>query len=663
MCTNDFILSFMVQKIKPRHLKRGYSWLLLNGLYAMTCAFLLLLSACQELSTSAGKQLTISEDAMNVDVDSSTSPLDSQFIVEVVPLLLKNPATRELDNWYQLKKNWKPAFGSVEAILVRTEDLSKDYLAQGRTSEAAKLLLASGHLHYLTGRYPESTSLNQRAIELSLEARDSSTLASAYGYLALSFLIVKDTTTARAYLVKTMKVARATRNTAAESLGYNIYSGLYDALGKPDSAMAAIRQALVMAKEGNHHQVIVQVSLNLGYILYRKGEYDAAIKVLTQDISLDTVEVSTFNVMLNFNLYEVYAAKEEHDYAFDFLNRGCELSEKMDFGFGMSFCKEQMAAHFERRGELAESIKYLREYYELDQKQLGERVNRDMQSLETKLTISEKNREIEALQQSKLEADVAYLKSRNWTWGAIIGLAGFFIISFTTYSSRNKVKLALQQKAMAETKLRILQSQMKSHFMFNTINGVQNFILKSEKMEAYKYLTKFANLLRAVTKSAATLPIAFSEDLQLVTTYLELEKLRFRDNLHYEIIVMDDLNKEKQDIPSMIIQSIIENAITHWLSEKQERGDLKIVFSRISSGVKCVITGGSVEWTVDRTPKSDEGDKKHLSASIINTEERLAYFSSIGYGNAAMDIEDLHDEEGAVTGTRVTVCLPFLRAE
>jgi len=596
-------------------------------------------------------------------LDSITSPLDSQFIAEVIPLLLEDPATRRLDNWYRLKSNWEPVFGNVDAILVRTEELTNDFLEQGRTSEAARLLLSSGYLHYLTGRYPESSSLNQRAIELAQEVRDSNTLAWAYNYLVPSYILAKDLTAARTYLVKVMEVARATRNTAAESQGYIGYSGLFNALGEPDSSLAAIRQALAIAKEGNHHQVIVRVSLNLGYLLYSKGEYDAAIKLLSRDISIDPNEVSMSNAMLNFNLYENYVAKGEHDYAFNYLNQGCELSAKTDFGFGTSFCKQEMAAHFERRGEFEKSNKYLREYYELDQKQLGEKANRDMQSLKTELTISEKNREIEALQQAGLEADVAYLRSRNRTWVAIIGLMGFFIIAFTTYRSRNEVKLALQQKAMAETKLRVLQSQMNPHFMFNTINGIQNFILKSEKMEAYNYLTKFANLLRVITKSAATIPIALSEELQLVTTYLELEKLRFREELYYEITVLDGLEEESRDIPSMVIQPIIENAIVHGLSEKQDRGGVEVVFSRISSGVKCVVTDNGVGRVAAQTLKKEKDARKHLSIATINTEERLAYFKSIGYDNATMEIEDLHDAEGAATGTRVTVCLPFLRAE
>ena len=212
---------------------------------------------------------------------------------------------------------------------------------------------------------------------------------------------------------------------------------------------------------------------------------------------------------------------------------------------------------------------------------------------------------------------------------------------------------------MVDLELKALRSQMNPHFIFNSLNSIQYFVLKNEPKEAYTYLTKFSSLMRMILQNARVKYISLHEEYEWLSTYLELEKLRMEQQLDFSITIDESLDPKRTFVPSMLVQPYVENAIVHGLLPKQNNRVLTIRFTRKNKNLQCVIEDNgigrdkSAELNAQRT-------KKHKSQGIRVTSERLKVLTQDRDESPEFFIKDLFDENGEASGTRVTLILPIV---
>ncbi len=206
------------------------------------------------------------------------------------------------------------------------------------------------------------------------------------------------------------------------------------------------------------------------------------------------------------------------------------------------------------------------------------------------------------------------------------------------------------QKQIVTSKLESLQSQMNPHFIFNALNSIQNLVLKENKYDAYNYLTKFSLLMRENLNMSKKSFVDFEEEKQMLTKYLELEKLRFGRDFKYDIIIKDKIENIK--IPAMIIQPYIENAIKHGLLHK-ERGDKKLVISFYKETVlKCVIEDNGVGMEVSKKIKKENGNNKEsFSTKAIN--DRMFFLKNYYKTDIGIFYKNVSE------GTKVVIKIPY----
>ncbi|PQJ72012.1 sensor histidine kinase [Polaribacter butkevichii] len=207
-----------------------------------------------------------------------------------------------------------------------------------------------------------------------------------------------------------------------------------------------------------------------------------------------------------------------------------------------------------------------------------------------------------------------------------------------------------KKSELAHLQLKSLKAQMNPHFMFNAMNSIQSLVLKGDKHEAYNYLTKFASLIRENLNMSEKSFIEFDEELSLLKKYLELEKLRFREDFEYIIIGENSIEDIK--IPSMIIQPFIENALKHGLLHKTEGiKKVKIEFS-LNTVFKCIITDNGVGIKVSEEINK-KNHNKEVSFSTKAIKERLALLKT--YYNSDIGFE----YENITEGTKVILKIPY----
>jgi len=125
---------------------------------------------------------------------------------------------------------------------------------------------------------------------------------------------------------------------------------------------------------------------------------------------------------------------------------------------------------------------------------------------------------------------------------------------------------------------------MNPHFMFNSLNFIQNFILNNKDDRAVMYLNKFAKLMRMILNNSEKSHITLNEELDAMRLYIELEQMRFQNQFEFKINVSEEIDPDYEQIPTMLIQPYVENAILHGLNPKKEAGLLQIEI-RLTSNV------------------------------------------------------------------------------
>ena len=132
------------------------------------------------------------------------------------------------------------------------------------------------------------------------------------------------------------------------------------------------------------------------------------------------------------------------------------------------------------------------------------------------------------------------------------------------------------KKQLSELEMQVLRTQMNPHFIFNSLNSINRFILQNNKLQASEYLTQFSRLVRMILQDSQCKLITLQRELESLELYLSLEALRFDNHFSYQIIVDDKVDVSAMSVPPLIIQPYAENAVWHGLMHKKERGQLKI---------------------------------------------------------------------------------------
>jgi ligand-binding sensor domain-containing protein/putative methionine-R-sulfoxide reductase with GAF domain len=218
------------------------------------------------------------------------------------------------------------------------------------------------------------------------------------------------------------------------------------------------------------------------------------------------------------------------------------------------------------------------------------------------------------------------------------------------------IELLKNKQKAAESRLQSLRLQMNPHFLFNALNSIQQMILADEDVVATRYLSRFSKLLRAILVYSDREFISLKEEIDILRMYIELESIRFKDAFSFIIHCHEDIEMEEINIPTLLIQPFVENAIWHGLMHKEDNRKLSIIFTEQEDYLKCVVEDNGIGRVAARQTNSSSGrDNKHTSKGIAVSEERLKTNTNRSGKTGSITITDLYDDKGNASGTRVTI--------
>jgi sensor histidine kinase YesM len=215
-----------------------------------------------------------------------------------------------------------------------------------------------------------------------------------------------------------------------------------------------------------------------------------------------------------------------------------------------------------------------------------------------------------------------------------------------------------KQRANMQIKLQSLRAQMNPHFIFNSLNSVNNFISKNDERSANKYLSDFSRLMRTVLSNSDQDFVSLETEVDTMKIYLELEHFRFGEKFDYQLEIADDIDPEIIRVPPMLIQPYIENAIWHGLRYKEEKGILNVRIFTENDLLYCTVKDNGIGRKKSAALKTDH-QKTYQSTGIKNTKERIELLNKMHGTRLNVSILDL-EENGNAAGTLVRISVPYI---
>jgi len=473
-----------------------------------------------------------------------------------------------------------------------------------------------------------------------------------------------------------LKVARKNQITPKVT---DLNSKIADAYAKDDRSIEAegfYNNSLLLARD-EAPQRSIQEKEKVADFYNKKSRYDEEIKlrkntlnelnslpapVVEQKSSIKGLDSIT-SQRINYKIAKAYIAQDNYDEAIPYLEKSIVEADNDDDLIVQKDATRKLSEVYENRGDFTKAYSTYQDYvavvdtlYIRKEQEISRaaRFNREISSKQSRISGLEQERE---LSQSKYDLAVTEqqlvqesVKRQQWViYSLIFGLILMGLATFFFYRSNQQQKLANNLLA-----LKSLRSQMNPHFIFNALNSVNNYIAKSDERSANRFLSEFSTLMRSVLENSEEDFIPLSKELELLEVYVKLEHSRFPEKFDYDLIIDKNVDVDAFQIPPMLLQPYIENAIWHGLRYKEEKGELNIrLKQRDKESVEIVISDNGIGRKKSSQLKT-QNQKKQKSKGMGNIKKRVAILNDMYKDKVDVHISDLETDG---TGTRVTLTL------
>jgi tetratricopeptide (TPR) repeat protein len=509
---------------------------------------------------------------------------------------------------------------SLEALEIFEKYSNKEDLMDGYS------MLST--IYNKTREYEKSVKMNLKSIELIKNDEQRLSFARLYFSTGKSFEGLEDFDNA----IKYYKVAKSISEKYSFQIGSVIADGaighIYKDLEEYDKALPLILNALDFSSKSGHNQAIASSHLELG---------------------------------------SIYSGLKKHKESIYHFEKSIDIFKGMGSYYELERLYNDLANSYENIGKYNKAI----ENYKLsanysdsvNTKEKSEVVSDLQTKYETEKTIKEKKlAEANELISKQKAENSRKISIGAFTFAGVIFLLLFFIFNRLKVIRKQKKELDKAYEMLEKSKrfelaasnLKALKSQMNPHFIFNSLNSIQDLILQKDTDTSYDYIVLFADLVRNTLNYSNNEFISFTKEIEFLEVYLQLENLRFGDDFKFEI---ETNGIDEIKVPSLIIQPFLENSLKHGLMHKEGLKELSLEF-KLEKELICIITDNGVGRAESNRIQKRRGNNTHASFAMGAIKKRLNLLSERFEENFSFEVEDLYDYDIA-KGTKITVIIPF----
>lgn len=415
-------------------------------------------------------------------------------------------------------------------------------------------------------------------------------------------------------------------------------------LQKSDEAIINLETAL---SETKSIEKKVDISKNIADIYAAEGKHDKAIDI-NKRLAKETQQVDNSKIKVKQlqNLSRAYLGKEDIESGLQSLVEAYLLAmEKGQTIDAKNSLEEIVKLYLGQK----KTDKALESYADFTNR-LETVIVADSSLMDAQMynLISSKVKQLE--KEKELNRELLEKKNTlNYSLIAIIVLVAIFLCvairALYSISKKNK-RIALQS----------LRREMNPHFIFNSLNSVNQFIAQNNELEANKYLSSYSRLMRNMMENSNNDFIPLSVELEQLKEYLELEYMRFSDKFNYRIDIAESIDIDRVLIPNMLIQPYLENAIWHGLRYLEGKGLLSLSIVEKNSSIEICIEDNGIGIAKSKSLKTSN-QQKHQSRGLNNTEERMKLLNDLYSTKITRTVIDKQENS---CGVRVIISLPVI---
>lgn len=479
--------------------------------------------------------------------------------------------------------------------------------ATGNFRSSSFTMNALGTTHVLQKDYTRAMKYFQLSSQIAKLGNDNRTLAYNYGSMGEIFLTKGEVDSAMYYFQTSRDLLIATGSDEGMGVAEHLLGRVYLEKGDYNKAQEKFEQALVFHKKNNDLRYQSYCNCFLGRIATSQNQFNEALSYL------DLAKTQAEQVNSLKNLMEVYT-------------NFAETYKKLNLW-------EKAYAAIQQSHRYTDSI-------------INEANNRSIQALEIQFDTQKKEQKIELLTTEN------ELKNQRLRAGIILLAVLVVIIFMILYI----LQIRRKQANLIQNDLRqqVLRSQMNPHFIFNVLGSIQNFLLSNDNKKAAKYLSQFASLTRATLEYSATDSISLTSEMNMLRDYMELEKMRKPGLFDYTIISDENLESDFIQIPPMMIQPFIENAVKHGFSDIDYPGVLTLKISDKDKWIEFVIEDNGKGISIENPATN------HRSMAMQIFEKRRKLIQQKHKKEFKFEIKNLKDSDALKSGVRICINVPVL---
>jgi tetratricopeptide (TPR) repeat protein len=585
------------------------------------------------------------------------------------------------------------------------------YERVGNDYGVAKVECEIGYYYADLAVTPKAIEHFHRALSISEHLGKQTEVAIILGKLGQMYLFMRDSINSFSYLQKALYLNRQLGNKSETAFNLWILGDYYFRLSSNiPAAIECMQKAQELFKESGDDGGVAYVLFNLADILLyapdtalkkvqiRVSEkYIRSIEYQKRGIEIIKYLEPEYGLTVHFLvLSETYEKIGSYDSAYHYYKQYIAIRDKF-----IGTDKQKEIARLETRYEnekKEDSLKLDKELSDekLEKQILLSRQEQELQQLvylktqadlqneqltsrekEKQLTLSEKEKQLQLARLKTLTQEKAITKlNQQRQWIYIIGVFLLLAVGslYFLYRSRlRSIRLETQlvkekaaqekkeiefQHKLADISMSALRSQMNPHFIFNCLNSIKLYTTQNDTVAATEYLTKFSKLIRLVLENSRNERITLSSELAALELYIEMEAMRFKEKLSYSFKVGKDVETGYIEIPPLLLQPYVENAIWHGLMPKDEGGHIAINVSMHNESLLEINIEDNGIGRVAATALNNKMAGKHRSYGMKATTERIALINQIYKTGANVVTHDLVDEQGQAAGTEVTLQIP-----
>jgi tetratricopeptide (TPR) repeat protein len=626
--------------------------------------------------------IIVNDDRIRIEVEPAKSALEkaSKFrrdtkafesLIDSVSTYLKKDAEKSIQfvaealaqsNSVRQNAEAYEILGDVYAFWKQPDLAVSNYRISLQNFESNEVKLKLGKAYNLNKNYQESLETYKAINKNELSNWQLTVL---YESLGDTYFNIKDYTASIEAYRNGLNVAQKHLITPKITDFNSKIAQVYNATGQTDKAKDYFGNSLNLAEKENKKRA-VEEKVTVAEFNSSNQNYQEEIQLRKealediQDIENDSIidnESALTPQKQNYKIGNAYFLQRDFDNAIPFLEKSIKEADSKEDLIVKKDATRKLSEVYASAGDYEKALETFKEYtaavdelYVKKEQEISRaaRFNRSIAEKQNRISSLENDRQ---LSESKYQLTTERNKNQQIIIYSLSG--GLILLLVTAYFMFKYIKQ--QRLANNLLALKSLRSQMNPHFIFNALNSVNSFIASNDERAANKYLSEFSFLMRVVLENSEEDFIPLEKEIELLELYAKLEHFRFKDKFDYSINVDDSIDVQEYQIPPMLLQPYIENAVWHGLRYKTEKGHLNIDISKKNEDeITITVTDDGIGRERSKALKT-ENQQKQNSKGMGNIKKRVAILNAMYKDKVDISVDDFQDAEDE--GTKVVVTL------